>query len=115
VSTDVSEEHIASIFRVEKISSARNQRESRWQAAGNPGLYKKQKVSGRVVSFDIQRKTEYLAISASQVNDLEAEGQQIKVCSNFNNLGPIFNKRGISHEDICNKIRKVQAATGMLN
>jgi hypothetical protein len=31
VSTDVSEEHIASIFRVEKISSARNQRESRWQ------------------------------------------------------------------------------------
>jgi hypothetical protein len=32
VSTDVSEEHIASIFTVEKISSARNQRESRWQA-----------------------------------------------------------------------------------
>jgi hypothetical protein len=31
VSTDVSEEHIASIFRVEKISSGRNQRESRWQ------------------------------------------------------------------------------------
>jgi hypothetical protein len=32
VSTDVSEEHIASIFRVEKISWARNQHESRWQA-----------------------------------------------------------------------------------
>jgi hypothetical protein len=32
VSTDVSEEHIASIFRVEKRSSARNQHESRWQA-----------------------------------------------------------------------------------
>jgi hypothetical protein len=29
---DVSEEHIASIFRVEEISSARNQRASRWQA-----------------------------------------------------------------------------------
>jgi hypothetical protein len=32
VSTDVSEEHVASIFRVEKISSARNLLESRWQA-----------------------------------------------------------------------------------
>jgi hypothetical protein len=32
LSTDVSEEHIASIFRVEKISWARNQREIRWQA-----------------------------------------------------------------------------------
>jgi hypothetical protein len=32
VSTDVSEGHIASIFRVEKISLARNQRASRWQA-----------------------------------------------------------------------------------
>jgi hypothetical protein len=31
VSTDVSEEHIASIFRVEEISSARNQQASRWQ------------------------------------------------------------------------------------
>jgi hypothetical protein len=30
VLTDVSEEHIASIFRVEKITCARNQRESRW-------------------------------------------------------------------------------------
>jgi hypothetical protein len=30
VSTDVSEEHIASIFRVEEIGSA-NQRASRWQ------------------------------------------------------------------------------------
>jgi hypothetical protein len=30
MSTDVSEEHIASIFRVEKISSAKNQHESRW-------------------------------------------------------------------------------------
>jgi hypothetical protein len=29
MSTDVSEEHIASIFKVEKISSARNQRESK--------------------------------------------------------------------------------------
>jgi hypothetical protein len=34
VSADVSDEHIASIFRVEKISSARNQRASRWQAHG---------------------------------------------------------------------------------
>jgi hypothetical protein len=32
LSTDVSEEYIASIFRVEKIRSARNQRESSWQA-----------------------------------------------------------------------------------
>jgi hypothetical protein len=32
VSTDVTEENIASIFSVEKISSARNQCESRWQA-----------------------------------------------------------------------------------
>jgi hypothetical protein len=32
VSTDVSEEHIASIFRVEEISSARNQRTGKWQA-----------------------------------------------------------------------------------
>jgi hypothetical protein len=32
VSTDVSEEHIASIFTVEKISLAKNQREGRWQA-----------------------------------------------------------------------------------
>jgi hypothetical protein len=31
VSTDVSEEHIASIFRVEEISSARNQQASRWR------------------------------------------------------------------------------------
>jgi hypothetical protein len=30
VSTDVSEEHIASIFRIEKIILARNQRESKW-------------------------------------------------------------------------------------
>jgi hypothetical protein len=33
VSTDVSEEHILSIFRVEEISSARNQQASRWLAA----------------------------------------------------------------------------------
>jgi hypothetical protein len=32
VSTDVSQEHIASIFRVEKISPARNQQASGWQA-----------------------------------------------------------------------------------
>jgi hypothetical protein len=32
VSSDVSEEHIASIFRVEKINRARNQREFKWQA-----------------------------------------------------------------------------------
>jgi hypothetical protein len=32
VSTDVSEEHIIPIFRVEEISSARNQQASRWQA-----------------------------------------------------------------------------------
>jgi hypothetical protein len=31
VSTDISEEHIASVFRVEEIGSA-NQRASRWQA-----------------------------------------------------------------------------------
>jgi hypothetical protein len=31
-STDVSEEHIASIFKVNKISWARNQSKSRWQA-----------------------------------------------------------------------------------
>jgi hypothetical protein len=32
VSTDVPEEHIASIFRVEEISSEKNQQASRWQA-----------------------------------------------------------------------------------
>jgi hypothetical protein len=32
VSTDIPEEDITFIFKVEKISSARNQRESRWQA-----------------------------------------------------------------------------------
>jgi hypothetical protein len=32
VSTEVSGEHIASIFRVEKISSARNQQSTRWPA-----------------------------------------------------------------------------------
>jgi hypothetical protein len=32
MSTDVSEEHIASIFRIEEISSARNQPTSRWKA-----------------------------------------------------------------------------------
>jgi hypothetical protein len=32
VSTDLSGEHIASIFRVEEIRSARNQQASRWQA-----------------------------------------------------------------------------------
>jgi hypothetical protein len=32
VSTDVSEENIASIFRIEKINSARNQCGGRWQA-----------------------------------------------------------------------------------
>jgi hypothetical protein len=30
--TDVSEEHIASIFRIEEIRSARNQQASRWLA-----------------------------------------------------------------------------------
>jgi hypothetical protein len=34
VSTDVSEEHIASIFRVEEIFSARNQQASRWRHLG---------------------------------------------------------------------------------
>jgi hypothetical protein len=32
VPTNVSEEHIASIFRLEEISSTRNQQASRWQA-----------------------------------------------------------------------------------
>jgi hypothetical protein len=32
VSTDVSEENIASIFRMEEIISARNQQASRWKA-----------------------------------------------------------------------------------
>jgi hypothetical protein len=32
VSIDVLEEHIASIFRVNEINSARNQQASRWQA-----------------------------------------------------------------------------------
>jgi hypothetical protein len=36
--TDVSEEHIASIFRVVKIIWARNQRESRWQAKPETGF-----------------------------------------------------------------------------
>jgi hypothetical protein len=32
VSTEISEEHIASIFRVEEINSARSQQASKWQA-----------------------------------------------------------------------------------
>jgi hypothetical protein len=54
VSTDVSEEYIASIFRAEKIICARNQRESRWQTEYSASrkfefIYnRKQKVRGRV-------------------------------------------------------------------
>jgi hypothetical protein len=51
VSTDVSEEHIASIFRVEEIGSA-NQRASRWQAecsaSRKSGIYGEQRVSRRL-------------------------------------------------------------------
>jgi hypothetical protein len=36
VSTDVSEEHIASIFRVEEISSAKKQLASRWKQNNPP-------------------------------------------------------------------------------
>jgi hypothetical protein len=39
LSTDVSEEHIASIFRVEEISSARNQQASRWLATQQMTLH----------------------------------------------------------------------------
>jgi hypothetical protein len=39
LSTDVSEEHIVSIFRVEKISCPRNQRESRWQAEDGGDMF----------------------------------------------------------------------------
>jgi hypothetical protein len=39
VSTDLLEEHITSIFRVEKISSARNQDGSRWQANNAKDYY----------------------------------------------------------------------------
>jgi hypothetical protein len=35
VLTGVSEEHIVSIFRVEEISSARNQQANRWQVFAN--------------------------------------------------------------------------------
>jgi hypothetical protein len=42
VSTDVSEEHIASIFREEEISSASKQNNP---PGGNPGLYREQKVN----------------------------------------------------------------------
>jgi hypothetical protein len=52
VSTDVSEEHIASIFRVEEISSARNSKQAGGKQnnlpAENPDLYRKQKVSRRL-------------------------------------------------------------------
>jgi hypothetical protein len=36
VPTDVSEKHIAYIFRVEKMSSPRNQQASRWLSFFNP-------------------------------------------------------------------------------
>jgi hypothetical protein len=39
VSAEVSEEHIAFNFRVEKISWARNQRESRWKSAVSCSVY----------------------------------------------------------------------------
>jgi hypothetical protein len=46
VSTDVSEEHIASIFWVEKISSERNQRASRLTLNGQHGV-----ISQKMVLF----------------------------------------------------------------
>jgi hypothetical protein len=46
VSTDVSEEHIASIFRVEKINWARNQRENNvgWHSTDYTVLYSQKMV-----------------------------------------------------------------------
>jgi hypothetical protein len=44
MSTDISEEHIASIFRVEKISSARNSK----QAGGKHSIYLETKIAFRV-------------------------------------------------------------------
>jgi hypothetical protein len=39
VSTDVSEEHIDPIFRVEEISSTRNYQASRWQAEDGGDMF----------------------------------------------------------------------------
>jgi hypothetical protein len=55
VSTDVSEEHIASVFRVEKISSARNQRESRLCSSL---ALKMEAICSSETSVDTQRTTQ---------------------------------------------------------
>jgi hypothetical protein len=58
VSTDVPEGHIASIFRVEEISSAKNQRESKWQAL--PPYFsalKMEAIYSSETSVDTQRTT----------------------------------------------------------
>jgi hypothetical protein len=58
LSTDVSEVHIASIFMVENISSARNQRECRWQACWTYfSTLKMEAICSSEMSGDTQRTT----------------------------------------------------------
>jgi hypothetical protein len=45
--------------------------------------------------------------------DLEIEERTIKGCSRFRYLGSVFNNT--SHEDLCNNIRKVEAAIRLLH
>jgi hypothetical protein len=54
MSTDFSEEHVASIFRVEEISSAKTQQASRWQAAST---LKTEAICSSETSVDPQRTT----------------------------------------------------------
>jgi hypothetical protein len=56
VSTDVSEEHIASIFR-EEISSARNQQASKWLLAKLISSLKMEAICSSKTSVDAQRTT----------------------------------------------------------
>jgi hypothetical protein len=52
VSTDVSEENIVSIFRVEEISSARNQQASRWLAGSSETSVGAQRTTRRYIPED---------------------------------------------------------------
>jgi hypothetical protein len=58
VLSDVSEEHITSIFRVEEISSARNQQASRWKAEELiSSTLKMDAICSSETSVDTQRTT----------------------------------------------------------
>jgi hypothetical protein len=57
VSTDISEEHIAYIFKVKEISSARNQRASKFLAELISSTLKMEAICSSEMSVDTQRTT----------------------------------------------------------